>query len=53
MQVDAVSDAFNIIAKSIQIPTFTIPNYTQQSIVSKINSWQNIIKLYYVKIKGL
>jgi len=37
-QVDATSDAFNMIAKSIQIPTFTIPNYTQQSIVSKINS---------------
>lgn len=37
-QVDATSDAFNMIAKSIQIPTFTLPNYSQQSIVSKINT---------------
>lgn len=37
-QVDATSDAFNTIAKSMQIPTFTLPNYSQQSIVSKINA---------------
>lgn len=36
--VDSTSDAFNTIAKSMQIPTFTLPNYSQQSIVSKINA---------------
>ena len=53
MQLDATSDAFNVISKSIQIPTFVVPNITKQSITSQINSWQNTFKMYYVEIKGL
>lgn len=34
--VDAVSDAFNTIAKSIQIPTFTLPNMMQSSIAQRL-----------------
>ena len=34
--VDAVSDAFNMIAKSIQIPTFTLPNMMQSSIAQRL-----------------
>lgn len=35
-QVDATSDAFNMIAKSIQIPTFTLPNMMQSSIAQRL-----------------
>jgi hypothetical protein len=37
MQVDATSDAFNMIAKSIQIPTFVIPDYSKPSVVQQLN----------------
>jgi len=33
--VDATSDAFNIIAQSLQIPSFTMPNLSRQSIIAK------------------
>lgn len=36
--VDSTSDAFNSIAKSIQIPTFVLPNYSKQSISSKLST---------------
>lgn len=36
--VDACADAFNTIARSIQIPTFVLPNYSKQSVVSKITN---------------
>lgn len=36
-QVDATSDAFNMIAKSIQIPTFVIPDYSKPSVVQQLN----------------
>ena len=35
--VDSTSDAFNKIAKSIQLPTFVLPNYEKQAISSQIN----------------
>ena len=35
--VDATSDAFNMIAKSIQLPTFVLPNHSKQSISSQTN----------------
>ncbi len=36
--LDATADAFNSIAKSIQIPTFVLPNYSKQSISSKLST---------------
>jgi predicted phage terminase large subunit-like protein len=35
--VDSCSDAFNLIAKSIQIPTFVIPDYSKPSVVQQLN----------------
>ena len=34
--VDATSDAFNMIAKSIQIPTFVIPDYSKPSVAQQL-----------------
>lgn len=36
-QVDATSDAFNMIAKSIQLPTFVLPNFTKPSISNQLS----------------
>ena len=34
--VDATSDAFNMIAKSIQLQTFVLPNFTKPSISNQL-----------------
>ena len=35
--VDSTSDAFNMIAKSIQLPTFVLPNFTKPSISNQLS----------------
>jgi len=37
-QVDATADAFNAISKSIQVPTFILPDTSRQSITAQLNS---------------